>query len=200
MDLFITILLIVVVGFSAILHEVAHGLAARALGDKTAEYAGRLTLNPLKHLDWFGSVIMPFFLSLAHLPLFAYAKPVPYNPYNLSNQKLGPALVSAAGPGTNLLIAIIMAGLIRTNLLPLGIQSFLFLVLEVNVSLGIFNLLPIPPLDGSKLLYAFLPRRFDHIKYTLERYGIFIVFIFIYYFSWILLPILNFVERILIGS
>ena len=193
---------IIVIVFSAILHEVSHGLAARALGDKTAEYAGRLTLNPLAHIDIYGSFLLPLLLwvSSGGRFLFAYAKPVPYNPYNLRNQQWGPAFVGVAGPATNFLIAIVMAIIIRfTALGTSGTADFLVRVLVINVSLGVFNMVPLPPLDGSKVLFALLPPRYDHIKYTLERYGMILVMVFIFFFSAALYPIMDWIVGLLLG-
>lgn len=199
MDIIFDIIIII---FSAILHEVSHGLAARALGDKTAEYAGRLTLNPLAHIDPYGSVIMPLFLWFISGGrfLFAYAKPVPYNPYNLKNQQWGPALVGIAGPATNIILAALMAVLIRSDVFALGVSQFLFRALVINVSLAVFNMLPIPPLDGSKLLYALLPARYDRIKYQLERYGMWAALIFVFFFSYLLIYPIDWIVRLLVGS
>ncbi|MCX6781454.1 MAG: site-2 protease family protein [Candidatus Magasanikbacteria bacterium] len=194
---------IIIIVFSAILHEISHGLAARALGDKTAEYAGRLTLNPLVHIDLYGSIIMPIFLWLASGGqfMFAYAKPVPYNPYNLRNQQWGPALVGLAGPATNFVIAIAMALLVRSNFFAAaGIADFFIRVVVINVSLAIFNLVPIPPLDGSKVLYALMPERYNYLKYQFERYGMWIVLIFVFFFSYLLVYPIDFVVRLLIGA
>ena len=191
---------IIVIMFSAILHEVSHGLAARALGDKTAEYAGRLTLDPRAHIDLYGSIILPFILWLTTGGrfLFAYAKPVPYNPYNLRNQQWGPALVALAGPGMNFLIAIILAAIIRVLGFESGMVEFLIRSLVINVSLGVFNLVPLPPLDGSKVLFALLPPRYDHIKHKLERHGMLIVILFIFFFLSVLAPITGAIVRALL--
>lgn len=180
---------IIIIVYSAILHEVSHGLAARALGDKTAEYAGRLTLNPLAHIDIYGSVIMPLFLWIVSGGrfLFAYAKPVPFNPYNLKYQQWGAAAVGAAGPLTNLVLAGVTALIIRSGVLADGAVDFLLRVVVINVSLAVFNLVPIPPLDGSKLLYALVPARFDRWKFVLERYGIWLALIFVFFFSHVLI-------------
>ncbi len=198
MDIIFDIIIIV---FSAILHEISHGLAARALGDKTAEYAGRLTLNPMAHIDPYGSVIMPLFLWFVSGGrfLFAYAKPVPFNPYNLRNQKWGPALVGLAGPATNFAIAIVLAGIIRLDLFSFGIAEFLVRVLLINLSLGVFNLLPIPPLDGSRLMYVFLPRRLERYKAMFEQYGMWVALLFVFFFSYLLLYPIEWIARILIG-
>lgn len=192
---------IIIVVFSAILHEVSHGLAARALGDKTAEYAGRLTLNPFAHIDLYGSIIMPLFLWFISGGrfLFAFAKPVPFNPYNLKNQQWGPALVGVAGPATNLVLAILMAVLIRSGVFASGSVDFLVRVLVINVSLAVFNMVPIPPLDGSRVLFALLPPRYDRLKFQLERYGIWVALIFVFFFSYVLMYPIELIVRFLIG-
>ena len=188
MDLISIVVLIAVLIFSIMIHEIAHGLAALWQGDWTAQQAGRLTLNPLKHLDPWGSFIIPFFLIIANAGIvFGWAKPVPYNPYNLRDQKYGPALVGAAGPLSNLLLAL-FAGVLMRLFLVTGISSsaFIFIVLalfvRINILLMIFNLLPIPPLDGSKLLFTFLPIS-EHTKQLLEQYGFVFLLLFLYLFS-----------------
>ena len=187
---------------SAIIHEYAHGWMADRLGDPTARYAGRLTLNPRAHIDLWGTILMPMLLyfGTGGSFLFAYAKPVPYNPYNLKDQKNGPALVGLAGPMANLLLAIAFAVLLR---LPLGLNadlaSFFYLIIRTNVMLMVFNLLPIPPLDGSKILYAILPDSAWQLKQTLERYGFMFLLIFIFFFSGIITPIINVVTTALVG-
>jgi Zn-dependent protease len=152
------IFLYIVVVISAVFHEYSHGWMANYLGDPTAKYAGRLTLNPLKHLDPIGTVIMPLFLLFFLGGFIGWAKPVPYNPYNLRDQKYGSAKVGAAGPGANFLIALIIGLFLR--FFPPG--GFLYLALTwivyINIFLGLFNLIPIPPLDGSKLLMDFFPQ------------------------------------------
>lgn len=158
MELFDTIFVIAIIMFSAVIHEVMHGVAADKLGDPTARYAGRLTLNPVPHLDAIGSVILPLFLALSQSPfLFGWAKPVPYNPYNLFRApRWGEAIVAGAGPASNFAIAILMGLVIRSGLLE-SLNPILGVVVIVNVMLGIFNLIPIPPLDGSKILPRLLP-------------------------------------------
>jgi Zn-dependent protease len=155
------IAMILVLIFSVVLHEMAHGYAANWLGDPTARLAGRLTANPIPHLDPMMSVILPGLLVVTGSPvLFGAAKPVPYNPYNFTNQKWGEAIVAVAGPAANVGIAIIFALLIRSaELLSLS-QAFITLAFQVvilNIFLAFFNLVPIPPLDGSKILPKFLP-------------------------------------------
>ena len=182
------ILSIIVLIFSVIVHEVSHGLAAFWLGDPTAKYAGRLTLNPISHLDFWGSFVVPVALVFSGIGVvFGWAKPVPYNPYNLKNQKYGPAIVGVAGPLSNFAMALI-AGIGIRILLAIGVNenllvfSVLALFVYINILLLIFNLLPIPPLDGSKLLFAFLPIS-DHTKSVLDQYGFVILFLFIFMFS-----------------
>jgi Zn-dependent protease len=166
------IFLVVIIIFSAIIHEVMHGYAADRLGDPTARYAGRLTLNPLPHIDMFGSILLPLALVLVGSPIFfGYAKPVPYNPYNLRPGRFSEAIVAGAGPASNAVIAIIFGFLVRLNLDPV-LSSFFFLIVVVNVMLCIFNLIPVPPLDGSKVLEAFLPRAlqrgYDRWRHMME--------------------------------
>lgn len=187
---------------SAIIHEYAHGWMADRLGDPTARYAGRLTLNPKAHIDWWGTILMPvlLYLGTGGSFLFAYAKPVPYNPYNLKDQKWGPALVGLAGPLANLLLAASFAVLLR---LPLGLNEVLanlfFIIIQVNVMLMVFNLVPIPPLDGSKVLYALLPDSAWQLKQTLERYGFVILLIFVFFLFNLITPVIDFVTKLLIG-
>lgn len=148
--------------FSIIIHEVSHGYVAEMLGDPTARLAGRLTLNPIPHIDVIGSLVLPAILVLTHSPfLFGWAKPVPYNPYNLRNKKWGEAMVAAAGPGVNILLAVVFGLVIRLGLgiLPVSFIPLAALVVYINILLALFNLIPVPPLDGSKLLKAVLPFR-----------------------------------------
>ena len=161
-DLATSIFTIIILILSVIMHEVAHGYAAYALGDQTAKRAGRLTLNPIPHLDLFGSIIIPAVLVLSNAGiLFGWAKPVPYNPYNLRNQRWGEAIVGAAGVATNILLALIFAGITRFASIE-GYTAFATLaatVVFVNLSLGFFNLIPIPPLDGYTVLRGILPSK-----------------------------------------
>ena len=206
----IVIIKIIILVFSVIIHEISHGYAALALGDKTAQYAGRLTLNPLKHIDPFGSIILPLLMAL--VPggvVFGWAKPVPYNPYNLKNQKWGPAVVGVAGPAANLLLAVVFGLLIRFSpFIFLGVSSqFLSNFITVaaaisilNLALAIFNLVPIPPLDGSKVLFAVLPYRWRGIEASLDRYGFLVLLIFIFFFAQLLVPVIDLLFRIIVGG
>lgn len=194
--------LIAILIFSVVIHEVSHGVTANYLGDPTAKYAGRLTLNPIKHLDFFGFVILPLItLYFWGFPVGA-AKPVPYNPYNLRNQKYGSAIVGAAGPGSNLLIAFIFGLILRY--MPAQIIEYFpaitivfSMIIFLNLLLAVFNLLPIPPLDGSKVFFIFLPsfiqRKVSYlgqqIQPFLARYWIFIILFFFLFAPYILRPI-----------
>lgn len=191
------IFFIVVIIFSAIIHEYSHGWVADVLGDPTARYAGRLTLNPLSHIDPIGSVLLPLLLLPTGL-LFAYAKPVPYNPYNLKNQRLGPLWVALAGPGSNLLLAIVFGLIVQATAFT-AMTPFLSIIVYANVMLAVFNLVPIPPLDGSKLLYLFLPNN-PQLHMTLERYGILLLFAFIFFGSSVIFPIVIALFRLFTGG
>lgn len=140
---------------SAVFHEYAHGWAAFSMDDPTAKDAGRLTLNPIPHIDPFGTVLLPLFLMIVGGMFIGYAKPVPYNPYNLSDQKYGPAKVAAAGPTSNFLIAFIFAMILRfVSLSPIWMTT-VSLIVYVNIILALFNLIPIPPLDGAEIMKTF---------------------------------------------
>ncbi len=182
----ITIFTLIVLLFSVVIHELAHGYVAYGLGDPTAKYSGRLTLNPLKHLDPFGSIILPLLLLLATAgqgPIFGWAKPVPVNPYNFKDQKWGELKVAVSGPATNFAIAIIFGLLIRFLNLPLSVPfiQLMSIVVMYNFLWAIFNLLPIPPLDGSWILFHFFPPALNHIKMFLQQYGMLILIFFIFF-------------------
>jgi Zn-dependent protease len=170
MDTLIIFHLLVLI-LSIIIHEVSHGYAALALGDPTAKYQGRLTLNPIKHIDPVGSLLVPALLVLTGSSfLFGWAKPVPYNPYNLRNQRWGEALVAGAGPGVNILIAIAFGIVVHLSLgtLSLTFVTLIANIVYINLLLALFNLIPIPPLDGSRILKALLPYRMQFAYEKLE--------------------------------
>lgn len=177
---YIIIILLIVVG-SVILHELSHGAVAYWLGDHTAKDAGRLTLNPIKHIDPYMSILVPMILYLLRAPVFGGAKPVPINSYNLKWREWGMALVAFAGPLTNFLIAFIafLIGHFTGFLYGSGgeVPGFIFgeLVL-VNIGFTIFNLIPIPPLDGSRVLYAISPDPVRNVLKSIEQYGIIIIY------------------------
>ncbi len=187
---------------SVVIHEVSHGYMAYYLGDPTAKYAGRLTLNPLKHLDPIGSVLVPIVTSFAGFA-FGWAKPVPYNPYNLRHMRRDELLVAAAGPLSNISIAalfgIIMRFGIGFGLLSLSFVKIASLVVVINLVLAIFNLIPIPPLDGSKILFNLLPRRFFYVVEFLSRYGFIILLFFIFFLWGYLTPLIAFMFRLITG-
>ena len=190
---------------SAVIHEVSHGMAAFMLGDPTAKNADRLTLNPIKHLDMFGSIILPLIFIITKAPFFfAYAKPVPYNPYNLKNQRWGPAIVGVAGPAANILIGIIFAIIFKVSGLYPTFSNLVLAIVQINIWLALFNLVPIPPLDGSKLLFSLLPPRFYNLEAFMEQYGFFILIILIFILPGILFvplgAVASIILRLLVGS
>lgn len=198
MDPLIMIFFVVVIIFSAIIHEYSHGFVAEALGDPTARYAGRLTLNPLAHIDPIGSVLLPILLIPTGF-LFAYAKPVPYNPYNLKDQRYGPLWVALAGPASNFLLALVFGLFLR--FLPAGdMTPFLSIIVYANVLLGVFNLVPIPPLDGSKLLYLLLPASAERIRMMFDRYGMVLLIVFIFFGYQLIQPPIQFLYRLFAGG
>jgi Zn-dependent protease len=195
---------LVILIMSVVIHEVAHGYAASMLGDKTAAYEGRLTLNPLKHLDPIGSVLIPLILVLTRAGfIFGWAKPVPYNPYNLKNQRWGEALVAIAGPLTNIVIAIIFGLLIRFGAGPFNLSmpflQLLSTIVLINITLALFNMVPIPPLDGSKVLFAFLPWGWQKVRYFLDRYGLILALFFALFLWQYLFPVVIYVFTLLTG-
>ena len=189
---------------SVVVHEVAHGYSALMQGDTTARDQGRLTLNPLRHLDLFGSIILPGLLILTNSPfIIGWAKPVPFNPFNLRNKRWGEALVAGAGPLTNILLAVIFGLVIRFgiqyNVLSISFITIASSLVFINLVLALFNLVPIPPLDGSKLLFSVLPARAQLIRYSLERYGIFLVLFFVVFLWQYIIPVLVYIFMILTG-
>jgi Zn-dependent protease len=188
---------------SVVIHEVSHGFMAEYFGDKTARFAGRLTLNPIKHLDLFGSILLPALLIITHSPfLIGWAKPVPYNPYNLRNRKWGTIAVASAGVIANFCIAIFFGLILRFTQgmnMPAGFQFIISSIVLLNLGLGIFNLVPIPPLDGSKILFNLLPGSSFRVLNFLEKYSLILVLLFVVFFSSYLVPILIFLYHLITG-
>ena len=187
---------------SVVIHEISHGFMAEYFGDKTARLAGRLTLNPLKHLDLFGSVILPALLYFSSGFVFGWAKPVPYNPNNLRDRKKGEIAVASAGILANISIAIIFGIILRLSVnlsVPAGFPFIISSIVVINLALAIFNLVPIPPLDGSKILFNVLPDSFHAVVELLEKYSIIFFLIFIVFFANYLFPVLSFCYHLLTG-
>jgi Zn-dependent protease len=204
--------------FAIVLHEVAHGWIANKLGDHTARDMGRLTLNPIPHIDLFGTVIMPlllFFLTNGTM-VFGYAKPVPINPHNFRDPKKGMAISSIAGPGINIIMAISFSFLLKVVMPAIESSvpkqawewidtplSLMFIVgVEINVVLAILNLIPIPPLDGSRIVYWILPDTYARAYYRLERYGLIILILLMAtnILGRIIMPIIRPILTLLLGG
>ena len=205
MELIFTIFSLLVLLFSIVIHELAHGSVAYSLGDPTAKYEGLLTLNPLKHLDIFGSIILPLILLIATAgqgPIFGWAKPVPINPYNFKDQKWGSLKVALAGPAVNFFIGLVFALIIRFSGLPLSLPftQFLSLVVIYNFLLALFNLIPIPPLDGSWILFSILPRSFAPVESFLRQYGMWLLILLILFNGlWWLNILIGFLFGLIVG-
>jgi Zn-dependent protease len=188
--------------FSVVIHEVSHGVAALWQGDPTAKLAGRLTLNPLKHVDPIGSVVVPIICML--LPgnlMLGWAKPVPFNPYNLKNKRFGEAIVAIAGPLSNIVIATILGLILRfygVGLLE-HTQTLLVMAVYTNIALAVFNMVPLPPLDGSKVLYALFPMKTAELFRKIESYGFILTLIFIFAFVEIINPVISFIFKVIVG-
>jgi Zn-dependent protease len=199
MDIYNIVIILVILLFSAIIHEVCHGLMAEKMGDDTAKDMGRITLNPIPHIDPFGSIMLPLLLLLVGSPIiFGAAKPVPVNFNNLRPQRLGMALVSLAGPLSNFALAILFVipiklGLANSIALPILMEAIL-----LNLVLGTFNLVPIPPLDGSKIVASVLPEEWWPKIFAWERWGFILVLVFLYFgwLSYLLFPVINLFGKI----
>jgi Zn-dependent protease len=191
MDILSAIISIFILVYSSILHEIAHGFVAYRLGDPTAKLSGRLTLNPIKHIDPFMSIIFPLILILSGSPIiFGGAKPVPIDPFNLKEGRKDIALVSLAGPLTNILLAILGSLLIHIfyphiSLIAVSNTSIIGFILSaivtLNLLLAVFNLIPIPPLDGSKVFALILPKKEAAAYLSLESVGMYIIFLLLFF-------------------
>ena len=197
-DLTATEILIVLVSIlvSMAIHEAMHAYTAHWLGDSTAEDLGRLTLNPLKHVDLYTTILLPLVLILAHLQPFFIAKPVPFNPSRVKYREFGAALVGIAGPLTNLVLATVAALIFRqvSSTASTLVYNSLLLFTEVNVAFFIFNMIPIPPLDGSRLLYAVAPEWLQRIMQQIESAGFFMIIIFMLLLFPVIAPAINSIE------
>ena len=207
MDPILVVFQITILVFAVIIHEVSHGVVALSLGDPTAKLSGRLTLNPIPHIDIYGSIMLPLLMGLASggAFVFGYAKPVPFNPYLLRDQKWAPALVALAGPASNLALAIFLGvsyriATIFTNI-PAEIGQLFGIAVVTNIVLAVFNSVPIPPLDGSKIIAPLLPDKFLRSEFyaALEQQGMWIVLIFIFFGFRLISPIIAGLANLIIG-
>lgn len=182
-----------VIAISITVHEFFHGLVSNWLGDDTAKLSGRLTLNPLKHIDIFTTVLLPIILLLSNLPPFGAAKPVPINPSKLKFDEYGTAIVGVAGPLSNLLLAILGSLVLRVfGTLNSEIWlSWWWLFIIINIGFFIFNLIPFPPLDGSRVMFAFAPRFLQNVMLGIESFGFFAIVIFMFLIFPVLSPLLQ---------
>ena len=197
------ILYLPVLVFSVIAHEYAHGYSALRCGDDTAYIMGRLNFNPLKHADLMGTVIVPLVLYMLHAPMFGWAKPVPVNYYRLRGGRKDMALVAFAGPFTNLALMFIAALLLKVMvmagiIIPVAVK-LLFYTVMINLVLAVFNLIPVPPLDGSKIVSFFMPAPLAAKYLRLERYGFFILLLLILSggLNYIIIPVFNFIFAVI---
>lgn len=196
-----SIITLAILILSIIAHEVAHGIAALWQGDPTAKHAGRLTLNPIPHIDPIGSIVVPVICAIVSPGfMFGWAKPVPVNPYNFKSQRWGEALVAFTGPLTNIIIALVFTFLIRFTDSSIAFIQFAFTAIIINIVLAIFNLIPIPPLDGSKILFSVLPQRYYRFKTWVEEKG-FVISLLIVVFAWqFLSPVAMYIVDKLVGN
>lgn len=198
-SIFLNLLLIMgTLAISISFHEAAHAWTALKLGDPTAKHMGRVSLNPFDHIDPVGTVILPLFLMISGLPVFGWAKPTPFNPWNLQNPKRDSALISLAGPVSNFIFAIIISLIYRITQFDL-----LLPIIQLNLVLGFFNLIPIHPLDGSKVVGGLLPKNLYYQWVSLERYGpLFLLALFLFggsFISILILPPIKFALQLLVG-
>ncbi len=200
------LVLIIILLFSVIIHEVAHGEMANYLGDPTAKYAGRLTLNPINHLDPIGSILLPALLIITGAGfIIGWAKPVPVNPYNFRDQKYGSAKVGLAGPLANIFLAIFFGLLLRffpfeSTQFFMGLEPVFAFIVFINLLLAVFNLLPIPPLDGSHILFTFLPAISEKTKMILNQYSLFILLFVIFFLFPFIIVFINFLFYLITGT
>lgn len=202
--------IVVILALSVAAHEAMHGFVAHALGDDTAAREGRLTLNPLKHIDLLMTVLLPAVLLLVGVPPIFIAKPVPFDPRNLRYEEFGVALVGLAGPATNLVLAMLAAVVARIagvhmalgvdgDVVAFGAAAQIFyMFISINVALFVFNMIPIPPLDGSRLLYAFAPDPVRRIMEQLEGMGLFLIIFILLALSSFILPVIGAISQAII--
>ncbi len=208
MDLFFILIFLVVLIFSVMAHEISHGMMADYLGDPTAKMMGRLSLNPIRHIDPLGSIVVPALLIIMQTGfIIGWAKPVPVNPLNFKDRRYGDAKVSFAGPAVNLVIALFF-GLLLRALIAFGFDApfagtlffFFQVIVWLNILLAVFNLMPIPPLDGSHILFAFLPEKFDKVKMFLRQNSLLVLLLFILFLFRLIIPIVLGLFRVITGT
>lgn len=178
-------------------HEAMHAFMSHWLGDTTARDLGRLTLNPLKHVDPFTTIILPLILLLLGMPPFLIAKPVPFNPYRVKFGDYGAALVGLAGPLSNFLLAIVGVSIVKLSGVAIGttIYQFCSLFIQLNIAVFVFNMIPFPPLDGSRVLFAFAPDPLRKVMQQIESFGLAGIFIFMFLLFPLLIPIVNYLNN-----
>lgn len=197
----ITIFQILILVMSVVIHELSHGYVADMLGDPTPRIQGRLTLNPFKHLDLVGSFIVPLTTYMLGGFAFGWAKPVQWNPYNVKNKRTGELLISIAGPLSNITIALVFGMILRfyAESLPIPFVQISAYIVVINLVLAIFNMVPVPPLDGSKVLFSILPVKYIGIRETMEKYSV-VLFVFMIFFLWgFVEPIVPLVFKLITG-
>lgn len=198
----IAVIAIACIFISMTLHEAMHAFTSYWLGDDTAKLQGRLTLNPFKHIDPILTIMLPLLLALSGGPIFGAARPVPFNPSRVKWDEFGAALVGVAGPLTNLLLAVAGAGILRVFVgsFPQEIINTLVIFVQVNIGFFVFNMIPFPPLDGSRLFYAFAPEPVQNVMRTIESFGLIGIFIFLFFGLEFIGPIINEISQFLLAS
>lgn len=193
------IIIFVCILVSMAIHEAMHAFVAHWLGDTTAKDEGRLSLNPLKHIDLYTTILLPLLLILLRIPPFFVAKPVPFNPTKVKYEEFGAALIGVAGPLTNLLLAVLGSFVLKGFDFAAGSSIFniLDIFIIINLSFFVFNMIPFPPLDGSRLLYAFAPEPLQRFMYQIESMGFMAILFFMIIFFQVLAPIVgSIIERL----
>lgn len=194
---------IIILIMSVVVHEVSHGYVALAFGDPTARIAGRLTLNPLKHLDLFGSIILPLLSFMVGGIIFGWAKPVPYNPYNLRNRRVGEIAVAVAGPLSNFIIALLFGLTLKffagSLIISQSLITIMATIVMINLVLTIFNLIPIAPLDGSKILFGLIPAKWGVFREFSEKYQLILIVILIFFLWQFVSPLVSYFFSLITG-
>ncbi len=185
------IVIFVAIIISMAIHEAVHAFVAHWLGDTTAKDEGRLTLNPLKHIDIYTTVLLPLLLIIVGVPPFFVAKPVPFNPSRVKFEEFGAALIGIAGPLTNFLLAAIAALIVRSTNMGLELFEIFNIFIIINLGFFVFNMIPFPPLDGSRLLYAFAPEPVQAFMYRIERGGLMSILIFMFLLFPLIIPVVS---------